>query len=258
MEIRMEHIHFFHGNTQVLNDVTCRFSPGRFYAVLGPNGSGKTTLLDLMCGFRTPESGRVILGNDPVASLARRRVAQNISLVSQSYEINFPFLVKEVVMMGRHPHIDRFSRPSHADRRAVRQAMEMTGITHLENRHITELSGGEKQRCVFARALCQDAPVLLLDEAFSSMDIHHSFHLLGLVKRAVQEEKKTVIAVLHDINLAAGFCHEMVFLKNGQIAAMGKTDAVLTRDTIQTVFNMRSKVEYNAYVQAIQAYFKPE
>ncbi len=258
MEICMEHIHFFHGDTQVLHDVTCRFFPGRFYAVLGPNGSGKTTLLDLMCGFRTPEKGRVILGDAPVVSLSRRKVAQTISLVSQSYEINFPFLVKEVVMMGRHPHIDRFSRPSHADRRAVQQAMEVTGITHLGNRHITELSGGEKQRCAFARALCQDTPVLLLDEAFSSMDIHHSFHLLGLVKKAVHDDKKTVIAVLHDINLAASFSHEMVFLKNGQITAMGKTDVVLTRDNIQTVFNVRSKVEYNAYVQAIQAYFKPE
>ncbi len=257
MEICMEHIHFFHGDTQVLHDVTCRFSPGRFYAVLGPNGSGKTTLLDLMCGFQTPEKGQVILGDTPVVSLARRRVAQTISLVTQSYEINFPFLVKEVVMMGRHPHIDRFSRPSHEDLRAVQQAMEMTGITHLGNRHITELSGGEKQRCVFARALCQDTPVLLLDEAFSSMDIHHTFHLLGLVKKAVQEHKKTVIAVLHDINLAASFSHEMIFLKNGQITAMGKTDEVLTQDTIQTVFNVRSKVEYNAYVQAIQAYFKP-
>lgn len=254
----MEHIHFYHGDTQVLKDVNCRFSPGRFYAVLGPNGSGKTTLLDLMCGFRTPEKGRVFLGNDLVASLARRRVAQTISLVSQSYEINFPFLVKEVVMMGRHPHIDRFSHPSRADSLAVQKAMEVTGITHLENRHITELSGGEKQRCVFARALCQDARVLLLDEAFSSMDIHHSFHLLGLLKKAVRKDNKTVIAVLHDINLAAGFSDEMVFLKNGEITAMGNTDDVLTRETIQTVFNMKSKVEYNAYVQAIQAYFKPE
>jgi iron complex transport system ATP-binding protein len=135
--------------------------------------------------------------------------------------------------------------------------MEMTGISHLADRPVTNLSGGEKQRCAFARALCQDTPVMLLDEAFSSMDIRHTFHLLGLVKKAVQEDRKTVIAVLHDINLAAGFSHELLFLKQGRIAAMGDTRTVLTQQNIETVFNVTSKVEYNAYVQAMQVYFKP-
>ncbi|MDZ7666775.1 MAG: ABC transporter ATP-binding protein [Desulfotignum sp.] len=257
MEICLEHIDFFHGDTRVLTDVTCRFSKGRFYAVLGPNGSGKTTLLDLICGFRTPKHGRILLENTPVNALSRRTVAQSISLVSQSYEVNFPFQVKEVVMMGRHPHIDRFARPSRNDRDIVDRVMEITGITHLADRQVTNLSGGEKQRCAFARALCQDTPVLLLDEAFSNMDIHHTFHLLGLVKQAVQEKGKTVIAVLHDVNLAAGFSHDMLFLKQGRIAAMGDTQSVLTQKNIQTVFNVTSKVEYNAYVQALQVYFKP-
>ncbi|MCF8113853.1 MAG: ABC transporter ATP-binding protein [Desulfotignum sp.] len=257
MDICLEHINFFHGNTQILSDVTCRFSAGKFYAILGPNGSGKTTLLDLICGFQTPEKGRILLGNTPVKALSRKKVAQAISLVSQSYEVSFPFQVKEVVMMGRHPHIDRFSRPSQDDRNRVAQAMDMTGTAHLANRHITKLSGGEKQRCVFARALCQDTPVLLLDEAFSNMDIHHSFHLLGLVKKAVHEKNKTVIAVLHDINLAAGFSHEILFLKQGRIAAMGDTQNVLTKKNIELVFNVTSKVEYNDYVQAKQVYFKP-
>jgi iron complex transport system ATP-binding protein len=257
MDICMEHIHFCHGETPILEDVTCRFASGRFYAVLGPNGSGKTTLLDLICGFRTPKTGRILLGDRPVHTLSRRKVAQTISLVSQSYEVNFPFLVKEVVMMGRHPHVDRFSRPSQEDRKIAARVMDMTGISHLAHRHITELSGGEKQRCVFARALCQDTPVMLLDEAFSNMDIHHSFHLLGLVKTAVQKQNKTVIAVLHDVNLAAGFSHEMLFLKQGSITAMGDTQKVLTQKNIETVFNVTSKVEYNDYVQALQVYFKP-
>jgi iron complex transport system ATP-binding protein len=257
MDICLEHIDFFHGDSQILTDVSCRFSGGRLYAVLGPNGSGKTTLMDLICGFRTPKTGRVLLDNTPVNEFSRRKAAQRISLVSQSYEVNFPFQVKEVVMMGRHPHIDRFARPSRHDREQVDHVMEMTGITHLADRPVTHLSGGEKQRCAFARALCQDTPVLLLDEAFSSMDIHHTFHLMGLVKQTVQEKGKTVIAVLHDVNLAAGFSHELLFLKQGRVLAMGDPQTVLTRKNIETVFNVTSKVEYNAYVQAMQVYFKP-
>ncbi len=241
----------------MLTDVSCRFSQGRLYAVLGPNGSGKTTLLDLISGFRTPKNGRVLLDDTPVNQLSRRQAAQSISLVSQSYEVNFPFQVKEVVMMGRHPHIDRFARPDSHDRDRVAQVMEMTGITHLADRPVTQLSGGEKQRCAFARALCQDTPVLLLDEAFSSMDIHHTFHLMNLVKQAVLEKGKTVIAVLHDVNLAAGFSHDLVFLKQGRILAMGDTQTVLTQHHIESVFNVTSKVEYNAYVQAMQVYFRP-
>jgi iron complex transport system ATP-binding protein len=257
MNIRLEHIDFFHGDTRILTDVSCRFSAGRFYAILGPNGSGKTTLLDLICGFRTPKSGRVLLDDTPVNALSRRNVAKIISLVSQSYEVNFPFQVKEVVMMGRHPHMDRFARPSINDRDRVDRVMEMTGIAHLADRPVTNLSGGEKQRCAFARALCQDTPVLLLDEAFSNMDIHHSFHLMGLMKKAVQENGKTVIAVLHDVNLAARFSQEILFLKQGSITAMGQTPTVLTQKNIETVFNVTSKVEYNPYVQALQVYFKP-
>jgi len=257
MDICLEHIDFFHGNTRVLTDICCGFSSGRFHAVLGPNGSGKTTLLDLICGFRNPKHGRVLLADTPVNALSSRTVAQNISLVSQSYEVNFPFQVREVVMMGRHPHIDRFARPSRHDKDWVNHVMEITGITHLADRPVTHLSGGEKQRCAFARALCQDTPVLLLDEAFSNMDIHHTFHLLGLVKQAVKEKGKTVIAVLHDVNLAAGFSHELLFLKQGRIMAMGDTRTVLTQKNIETVFNVTSKVEYNAYVQAMQVYFRP-
>lgn len=257
MDITLEHIEFFHGDTRILSNVTCRFTESKFYAVLGPNGSGKTTLLDLITGFRHPKSGQILMGGTPVSAFSRRKAAQIIALVSQGYEMNFPFQVKEVVMMGRHPHIDRFARPDRHDRDKVEQVMEMTGISHLAERPVTHLSGGEKQRCAFARALCQDTPVLLLDEAFSNMDIHHTFHLLGLLKKAVQKNRKTVIAVLHDVNLAAGFSHELLFLKQGRIMAMGDSQAVLTRQNIESVFNVTSKVEYNAYVQAKQVYFKP-
>jgi len=256
MEINIQNIGFSHGDTPIIRDLSCEFYPGRFYGILGPNGSGKTTLLDIISGFLTPDRGAVFLGKNKILSLSQRQIAQSLSLVSQNYYINFPFSVEEVVMMGRHPYIDRFSHPSEIDVDRVAQVMEKTGISHLKHRKVTQLSGGEKQRCIFARALCQDTPVLLLDEAFSNMDIKHTLHFLGIVKELVQKTKTTIICVLHDLNLAAAWADEILLLKKGRIEARGKTRDIMTRENIELVFNVESKVEFNEYVQANQVYFK--
>ena len=256
MEIKIHNLGFSHGDNNVIKDLSSSFCPGKFYGILGPNGSGKTTLLDLISGFLPPDKGEVLLGKTKISSLSQKKIAQILSLVSQNYYINFPFSVEEVVMMGRHPYIDRFSHPSQTDMDRVSQVMEITGISHLKQRKVTELSGGEKQRCIFARALCQDTPVLLLDEAFSNMDINHTLHMLGILKGMVQKTKALVICVLHDLNLAAAWADEILFLKNGKIKAQGKTREVMTRENIELVFNVESKVEFNEYVQAKQVYFK--
>lgn len=256
MEIRLQNLCFSHGDTPVIKEVSSRFSPGKFYGILGPNGSGKTTLLDLISGFIPPDRGQVLLDKTNILSLSKKKIAQALSLVSQNYYINFPFSVEEVVMMGRHPYIDRFSHPSQIDKERVARVMEKTGISHLKQRRVTELSGGEKQRCIFARALCQETPVLLLDEAFSNMDINHTLHYLGIIKEMVQKTKGTIICVLHDLNLAAGWADEILFLKEGEIVARGKTRDVMSQENIELVFNVESKVEFNEYVQAKQVYFK--
>ncbi len=256
MDIRIQDTSFSYGDTPILKDLSCTFSHGKFHAVLGPNGSGKTTLLDIISGFTPSKTGSIQIGQTKVTDLTKRELAKAIALVAQNYGINFPFTVSEVVLMGRHPYIDRFSHPSGEDRDRAGEAMALTGISHMKHRKITELSGGEKQRCIFARALCQDTPVLLLDEAFSNMDINHTLQLLGLLKTEVLNRKKTIIAVLHDLNLAAGWSDSMVFLKNGKIIAQGDTASVFTRENIQSVFNVDAKVEFNDYAQAKQAYFK--
>ncbi|MEH0018794.1 MAG: ABC transporter ATP-binding protein [Desulfobacter sp.] len=256
MDVRISNISFSYGEAPILRDLSCTFSHGRFHAILGPNGSGKTTLLDIISGFTSPDNGEIRLGTSGLGTMSRRTAAQTMALVSQNYAVNFPFTVYEVVLMGRHPYVDRFSHPTRQDRDLAVNAMSITGITHLKDRKITELSGGEKQRCIFARALCQDTPVLLLDEAFSNMDINHTLHLLALLKKEVVSREKTVIAVLHDLNLAASWSDTLVFLKDGAIKARGNTADVFTEQNIQTVFNVDAKVEFNEYAQARQAYFK--
>ncbi len=255
MEIRIQNISFSYDQDTVINALTTRFRPGIFHAVLGPNGCGKTTLMDIISGFLKPDRGSLFIGNRKISRLSKPRTAKLISLVSQNYTIGFPFTVKQVVMMGRHPHIGRFSRPSRNDYKKVDQAMEDTGISHLKNRKITQLSGGEKQRCVVARSLCQDTPVLLLDEAFSNLDICHTLNLLDLMKNRVLNPKKIIVSVLHDLNLAAAWADEMLFLKQGRLISQGGGDKVLTEKNIKEVFDVESKVEFNEHVQAKQVYY---
>jgi iron complex transport system ATP-binding protein len=254
-QIIIDKAFFRYGAARTLSNICCTFSPGKFYSILGPNGSGKTTLLDLICGFLTPTRGEIRIDHTPVATLSKKELSRKIALVSQDYAINFPFRVKEIVMMGRHPYIPRFSQPSDNDRKIAAAVMKQCGITHLENRKVTELSGGEKQRCIFARALCQDTPILILDEAFSNMDICHTLQMLHLVKQAVKQQNRIVISVFHDLNLASAWSDDVLMLKNGRTLGFGPSSEMFTRETIQEVFNIESTVEYNPHARAKQIYF---
>jgi len=255
MKLNLHNISFAYDLDLIIKEIDCSFVSGNFYSIIGPNGSGKTTLLDLISGFLTPNTGHIDIDHASILSLSKAEISKKIALVSQDYAINFPFRVKEVVMMGRHPHIPRFSHPSSDDLKKVDKIMNITGIRHLQDRKINELSGGERQRCVFARALCQDTQVLLLDEAFSNMDIKHTLQMLALVKQSVKEKNKLVISVFHDLNLASSWSDALLMLKKGEIKAFGNCQEVLTQQTIKDVFNVTSIVEFNKYVQAKQVYY---
>ncbi|MCK5695283.1 MAG: ABC transporter ATP-binding protein [Desulfobacula sp.] len=255
MEIALHNISFAYDLDMIIKDIDCSFVSGNFYSIIGPNGSGKTTLLDLISDFLNPCTGYINIDQAPVLSLSTKDIAKKIALVSQDYAINFPFRVKDVVMMGRHPYIPRFSHPYGSDLERVDKLMEVTGIRHLQNRKINELSGGERQRCIFARALCQDTPVLLLDEAFSNMDISHTLQMLRLVKESVKKKNKLVISAFHDLNLASSWSDALLMLKNGEIKAFGNSQDILTQQTIKDVFNVKSIVEFNEHVQAKQVYY---
>ena len=255
MKLNLHNISFAYDSDRIIKNIDCSFVSGNFYSIIGPNGSGKTTLLDLISGFLKPCTGHIDIDKAPILSLSTKKIAKKIALVSQDYIINFPFSVKDVVMMGRHPYIPRFSNPSSIDLEKVNLMMEITGILHLQDRKINELSGGERQRCVFARALCQETEVLLLDEAFSNMDINHTLQMLGIVKQSVKEKNNLVISVFHDLNLASSWSDALLMLKQGEIKAFGNSQDVLTQQTIKDVFNVASIVEYNEHVQAKQVYY---
>lgn len=159
-------------------------------------------------------------------------------------------------MMGRYPHIPRFAAPTSDDFNILQNVMQLTEINEFADRYITELSGGERQRVVFARALAQDTAVLILDEATSNLDINFSINLMNIAEQSVKTKEKTVIAVMQDINLAAGYCDYLIFMSAGKIAAHGTTPTVLNPETLRTVFNIEAKVYQESYSQSLQVVFK--
>jgi iron complex transport system ATP-binding protein len=254
--LSLDQVGFSFPGRQVLSGVSLGFRQGCFVSVLGPNGSGKTTLLDLMIRHLSPATGGIRLMGRDLAGLSRAVIARTAALVSQENTVRFPFRVSEVVMMGRHPHIPRFSRPGREDREKVLGVMDLTGLTPFRDRSVTELSGGERQRCLIARALCQDTPVLLLDEAFSSLDIGHTLELLGVIRRETRSRNRLAVAVFHDINLASAWSDELVFLARGGVTASGDVSSTFTEAVIQRTFGVESRVGHNEYSGARQAFFK--
>ncbi len=233
---------FGYSETAVIKDLNLSFEPGKLHAILGPNGSGKSTLLDILTGHHQPTSGSVTLNKIPVSNRAPADLARMTAMVPQEFDFNFPFTVFDAVLMGRHPHIPRFARPSKEDIAIVQRAMDTMDISRLADRSLSELSGGEKQRTVFARALAQTTPCLLLDEPTSSMDIRHALAALSELRRLAHESGRTIITVLHDLNLAAAYGDTLTILQNGRLHAHGTASETLTPATIHEVFGVTAMV----------------
>jgi len=250
-------LRFAFGKHTVINGLDLKIDPGHFYGIVGPNGCGKTTLLMLMMGYYRVHEGRIIFDSHEISSYSRRRLARKMALVPQDFMINFDFSVREIVMMGRYPYLPRFASPSREETQKGDAVMEEMGVAALGNRSVLALSGGEKQRVVFARALAQGTPLLLLDEATSNMDIHHTLHALDRVAQRVKVGK-TAIGVFHDLNLAAMYCDRMVFMVEGHVLSHGETEKVLCEETIEATFGIRGKIINHPLSAGKQVIFQKE
>lgn len=245
MAFELKNISFAYNAKPVLGALSLTLCPGKFYGILGPNGCGKTTLLDLLMRHRLPDTGEILFQGNALGSYSRRALSRRVALVPQEYDIRFPYTSEEVVMMGRYPYLPRFSRPSEHDMAIVDAVLKETQTEAMKDCLVTELSSGERQRVVFARALAQNAEVLLLDEATSHLDIEHALALLEIAARGDGRKEKTIVAVFHDLNLAATFCDELLLIKSGAVFAQGPVAEVLTPENIKAVFNVASKVDYD-------------
>jgi iron complex transport system ATP-binding protein len=253
---QLEQVGFGYGDRGVLCDLDLKLEKGQCYGVLGPNGSGKTTLLDLLCGLLEPKTGKIEFCAQPLADWPPRQLARKVALVPQDFVVRFGFSVHEVVEMGRHPHLGRFSALNENDHTLVDSVMAEMGITELADRPVTRLSGGEKQRVAVARALAQDPEVLLLDEATSNLDIFHSLSILGTIRSRVRQQGLTVIAALHDLNLAGFFCDQLIFLREGKLLYQGGVDEVLEADVIREVYGVDARVWRDEFSGCRQVSYK--
>ncbi|TVS00544.1 MAG: heme ABC transporter ATP-binding protein [Rhodospirillales bacterium] len=235
------------GEREVLSDTSCHVAPGEVVAVIGPNGAGKTTLLHVMAGTLKPDRGCVRLESRPLSSWPRLELARRRAVLPQQAPLTFPFSVLEVVLLGRSPHQGTAGRPRNL---AVAEAvMAETGILDLADRRYTELSGGERQRVQLARALAQIWPeagrsqptYLMLDEPTNNLDLGHQTALLDTARR-LAHAGCGVLAILHDINLAAVHADRMVLIAGGRVFAAGSPAEVVTAETIQAAFGLPVRV----------------
>lgn len=242
----LEEVDFAFDGCEVLNRLNLSIETGHSYGILGPNGSGKTTLLDLLCGLLKPDRGRITYRNKNLSSWKSGKLATRIALVPQEFAIYFDFTVREVVAMGRHPHVHRFSVLSPKEHTLIDAVMRDLGILHLAGRPVTQLSGGEKQRTAVARALVQEPEVLLLDEATSNLDIFHTLEILQVLKQRI-DAGLTVVSAIHDLNFAAAFCDRVLFLRKGRVMYQGSTEELLQGDIIHEIYGVNACVQDDAF-----------
>ena len=232
--ITAETVSFGYGPVLVLDGVGVSAGPGQVVGLIGPNGSGKTTLLRTLYASLAPRAGLVTVDGTPVGDLKPRDLARRLSVVAQEGAGELPLTVADTVLLGRSPHLATFQRPGRDDHRIAAAALTRVGVRHLADRVFAGLSGGEKQRVLIARALAQRADHLLLDEPTNHLDIRYQHEVLQLVRRL----DVTTVVVLHDLNLAARYCDELVLLDTGRVAAAGTPDAVLRPEVLEPVYGI--------------------
>ncbi|HSE83850.1 MAG TPA: ABC transporter ATP-binding protein [Thermodesulfobacteriota bacterium] len=236
--IEGEDINFSYDGTEVLKGISITISKGKWVGLLGANGAGKSTLLKIISGILSPKSGKLLYKTEEIRRLDKREVAKKIAYVPQSSSFSFPFTVAEIVLMGRAPYFGKFEFEREKDWEIARQAMETVGIGHLQNRLVTEISGGEKQLTSLARALAQEPEVMVLDEPTTSLDLKHRTEIMKLLAKLKYEQSVSIIWATHDIFTALFYFDEIIMLKDGKVFAAGNTEEVLTEEILATVYGI--------------------
>jgi len=247
--LRTEKISFSVGKKQILKNVSASFLPGEFNMILGPNGSGKSSFLKIFSGEINRFQGTVLYENKKIKELRKEELAKKRAVMSQQADLGFPLLVEEVVMMGRYPHFT--FNPNKKDVTICNEVIERMNLVEFKERNYLTLSGGEKQRVQFARVLAQvwEKPAdgyryLFLDEPLNSLDISYQHEFLQAAVELIKDHT-VLIAVMHDINLAAHYADNLFFLKEGEMTVHGRPKDILTENIIEKVFNVKTKVIEN-------------
>lgn len=243
--LTVQDLSFSYGPKKILKGLSFDVRPGEILGILGPNASGKTTLIKNLAGLLKPQRGTVRLGADDLNALPRKELARRIAFVPQEEEMFLSFSVEQVVLMGRAPYMGAWGFEADADRKKAAEAMADADVLSLRERRFHDLSGGERQRVVLARALAQEAPLLLLDEPTSHLDVRYQIQILELCARLNRERGMTIALSIHDMNLASLYGHRLLILKEGMLFAIDEPKRVITQETIRSVFGARASIGYH-------------
>ncbi len=242
IELEMRNVTLGYNHQPVLRDITLKAAPGEMVGLIGPNGSGKSTIVKALSRVMQPDSGEIAVNSREINKIPRRELACMIGVVPQMPLLPSAFTAFEIVLMGRNPHLGMFQSEDQRDYALVWQAMKMTGTDPLANRHVNELSGGEIQCVLIARVLVQETEAILLDEPTANLDIGRQVEILDLIKRLCSENNLTVIAAIHDLNLAAQYCDRVILIHQGHVHAEGTPREVITEGNMRQVYGAENCV----------------
>ncbi|MGA3116375.1 MAG: ABC transporter ATP-binding protein [Syntrophobacteraceae bacterium] len=243
----VQDLNILYGKLPILRNVTFSVTEGEYFIIIGPNGSGKTTLVKVISGFLKPHSGSVEIMGRPLVAITRRSLAHAVALVPQSPPMDVPFTVAEVVLMGRSPHLGLLSLEGREDMEIAEQSMRFTNVSHLARSRLDQLSAGERQRVLIARAVCQRAGIIVLDEPTASLDVAHQLHIMDLMEKLRTEQGITVIMVSHDLNLAAMYAGRILLLNHGNIAGIGAARDVIQAGLLEATYGCSLLVDQNPF-----------
>ncbi len=242
-----------YGEKKAADSVSLHVDKGEFVGLIGPNGSGKSTVLKSIYRGLMPDSGSITLDGEDLLSMPYRRSALKLAVVGQENEVPFDFTVEEMVAMGRAPHKRLFDTDTAHDKYMVHHALEHLGMENMAKRSYQELSGGEKQRVLLARAIAQESDFFILDEPTNHLDIYYQMQIFDFIRRL----RVTVLSAVHDLNMAALYCDRLYVIKNGSVAIEGTPEEVLTPGNILDIFGVRSLVEKHPETGRLSIMFLP-
>ncbi len=238
-------IHFSIDDKKILDGVSARFDPRKIHGIIGPNGSGKSTLLKNICRIWEPQSGSIVINGKDYTEIPRKELSTLVTLVPQNTTIGFPISVFDIVSMGRNPHLGRFEGLRQKDREIIDRALHQANIYALKDRNINELSGGEGQLAIIARALATEASLILLDEPTSELDVKHTLEIVNILYE-FKDQGKTILVTIHDLNLARKFCDTITILCRGKLFYSGTPEGAFAQDNIRQVFEVNVReYKYN-------------
>lgn len=237
ISLSLENVSFSYKNKNILNNISFNVKEGEFIGLIGPNGTGKSTLLRTITDTISINSGKILINGKDNKSINPKERAKLIAVVPQRFDIEFDFSVRDIIAMGRNPYLNFNDKESKKDNMLIDKAMELTNTSIFKNRIFNTLSGGEQQMVLIARAIAQDTEIILLDEPTSALDLYHQLEVMNIITE-LNKKGKTIIAVLHDLNLASRFCNRLILLNHGEIFADSTSANVLTVENIREVYKV--------------------